>query len=609
MKQTNNPQFTQNAAHSLCGVLRTLSNIRILLTMARTAVEQIKERLSILDVVGSYVELQKAGKSFKGKSPFTQEKTPSFFVSPDRGMYYCFSTQRGGDIFTFIQEMEGIDFKGALKILAEKAHVELVPEDPHVRDARETQYALLKDAEEYFFKSRGEHLHVESYIESRGVHGTTIHTWRIGYAPDEWRALRTYLKDKGYTDAQMLTAGLIKQAGQGKEPYDVFRDRIMFPIMDASGRVVAFSGRTLKSEQGIPKYVNSPETDLYKKSEILYGYDKAKQGIRHYDFSLIVEGQFDLVLSHQAGYVNAVAVSGTAFTEHHLELLKRLSHRTVLALDSDKAGIAAVKRTGGMMLTRGMDVKVARMPFGKDPADVVRQNPDELKHAVGSASHIVEFLLNILEENTKDPRTYKLRVREEVLPLIANIDNRIDREHFEALTALRMATTKDAVHYEVTRMIDEHAHSQQHTDTHTSHTAEMTKQHTRKETLAASLFGFVQSSHDDMEWARKLVNNELQTIFSEAEYEQQAATYQNDPRAICITETMFGSMNERDLCISLSDQLTDLSHVVGRERLADLRTRIEEAEKNDDTALITDILKETKDAEFLLQSERRIQKP
>ena len=321
--------------------------------MARSQVEEIKEKLDILEIVGGYVELHKAGRHYKGRSPFTNEKTPSFFVSPERGMYYCFSSQKGGDMFTFIEEMEGVDFKGALKILADKAGVELVPEDPKKRDARETQYALLEEATRFFFKQREEHADVTTYVKKRGVTGETIHVWRIGYAPDEWRALRKHLLEKKFTDGQMLKAGLIKRADGGKEPYDVFRDRVMFPIADASGRIVAFSGRTLKKDDAVPKYVNSPETDLFQKSEILYGYDKAKQGIRHYDFSLIVEGQFDVVLTHQAGYTNAVAVSGTALTTHHIMLLDRLSHRAVLALDADRAGLSAIRRSSELMLAYG----------------------------------------------------------------------------------------------------------------------------------------------------------------------------------------------------------------------------------------------------------------
>jgi len=417
-------------------------------------VQKIKERLSILDVVAPYVELHKAGKSFKGKSPFTNEKTPSFYVSPDRGMYYCFSSNQGGDIFTFIEKMEGVDFKGALKMLAEKAGVELVREDPKKRTERETAYALIEEACKFYFDEGVKDKAAQDYILDRGVDGKSIHVWRIGFAPDAWRSLKDHLSRKGFSEAMMLGAGLIKKSDEAKESYDVFRNRIMFPIADSSGRIVAFSGRTLSSDSETPKYVNSPETALYQKSEILFGYDKAKQGIRSLDFSLIVEGQFDLVLAHQAGYTNTVAVSGTALTEHHVRLLQRLSNRVVLALDSDRAGIAAVQRAAALMLRLGMDVKVVAIEEGKDPADIIKEDPKVFRHMVGEAKHAVEFLLGIFKKNAKDERTYKLMVRDHVLPLLAHMPNRIDREHFEGLVAESLDTTKDGIHFEVERIIE-----------------------------------------------------------------------------------------------------------------------------------------------------------
>ena len=417
------------------------------------SVQIIKERLSILDVVSPYVELHKAGKSYKGKSPFTSEKTPSFYVSPDRGMYYCFSSNQGGDIFTFIEKMEGVDFKGALKILAEKAGVELVPENPEKRSERDGQYALIEDACKFFFEAGRNSKIADDYIVARGVNGKSIHAWRIGFAPDAWRSLKEHLLEKKYTEEQMLRAGLIKKTDEAKESYDVFRNRIMFPIADSSGRIVAFSGRTLSNDSETPKYVNSPETELYQKSEILFGYDKAKQGIRSLDFSLIVEGQFDLVLAHQAGYTNAVAVSGTALTVHHVALFQRLSNRSVLALDSDRAGIAAVKRSASIMLRKGMDVKVVHIAGGKDPADIIKEDPHVFRKMVGESQHVVEFLLRVTRDEVKDDRTYKLKVREEILPILAHMPNRIDREHFEGVIAEALKTTKDGIHYEVERII------------------------------------------------------------------------------------------------------------------------------------------------------------
>ncbi|MFZ2252859.1 MAG: DNA primase [Minisyncoccia bacterium] len=566
-----------------------------------TPVEQIKERLSIIDVVGGYVELKHAGKHFKGKSPFTNEKTPSFYVSPDRGMYYCFSSQKGGDMFTFIQEMEGVDFKGALKILAERANVELVAEDPKKRDARETQYALLEEATKYFFNEREAHPNIQKYIEDRGVKAQSVHTWRIGYAKDEWRAVRKHLTEKGFTDEQMLAAGLIKKADQGKEPYDVFRDRIMFPLFDPSGRVVAFSGRTLKSETGIPKYVNSPETELFKKSEIMYGYDKAKQGIRQYEFSLVVEGQFDLVLSHQAGYTNTVAVSGTALTSHHIMLLLRLSPKVVLALDADRAGISAVKRSSLPMLKQGMDVKVAHMPDGMDPADIVRKDPHELKHIVGGALHVVEFLLSILKENTKDERTYKLRVREEILPLLVAIDNRIDREHFEGVIAEHIGATKEGIHYEVERLGEIQGNTPGAAIEEGKEAVYESKGVPRKQALESHLRALVSILNGDYEWIGKKIVNHLTLILDTPELEafmKLTPAHHGEEFAL---EEQISNTKERQILEEIGDTLTLYSHLVARERLSKLRTllKLAEAEKNDDQMLI--ILAMTKEAEKLLQ--------
>jgi DNA primase len=419
------------------------------------AVRQIKERLNIIDVVSPYVELHKAGRNFKGKSPFTNEKTPSFYVSPERGMYYCFSTSQGGDIFSFIQTMEGVDFREALKQLAEKAGVELVAEAPEKRSERDRLYALLEETTKFFEEWLPLAPIATAYLEKRAVKTTTVSKWRIGYAPGPssggWRLLKEHLAAKGYSLPEMLKAGVVKPGADGKEPFDVFRDRVMFPLRDANGKVVGFSGRTLTPDEKTPKYVNSPETELYKKSELLFGYDMAKQSIRTIDFSLIVEGQFDVVMSHQAGYGNTVAVSGTALTLHHVQLLERLSTRVVLALDADRAGIAAMKRAAEVMLRRGLDVKVAKLPLGADPADLVEKDPHALKSAVGGAVPIIDFLLSHLKEQITDERAYRLRVSEEVIPYVTLIPNRIDQEHFVGVVAAALGVSVDAVRFEVER--------------------------------------------------------------------------------------------------------------------------------------------------------------
>ncbi len=422
------------------------------------AVQQVKDRLNIIDVISPYVELHKAGRHFKGKSPFSNERTPSFYVSPERGMYYCFSTNQGGDIFTFIQTMEGVDFKDALKLLAEKANVELVPEAPGKKTERDRYYAALAAAAEWYAAQLQTHPEAQAYLEERGVHTETLTQWQVGYAPGPpsggWRELRTELHEQGFTDTELLAVGLIKQPYEGKEPFDVFRDRIVFPMCDAQGRVVAFSGRILHPNEKAPKYVNSPETDLYKKSELLFGYHKAKHSIRALPFWLIAEGQFDVIMSHQAGYTNTVAVSGTALTAHHVQQLERLCDRVVLALDADRAGIAAMQKAATAMLARGLDVKVAALPSDSDPADLVAEDVSVYKKCIGESTHIIEFLLNYLKETSKDESTYKLRVREELLPFVVLIPNKMDQDHFITLVAEQTKTTGDAIRHEVHRLAE-----------------------------------------------------------------------------------------------------------------------------------------------------------
>lgn len=418
-------------------------------------VQQIKDRLNIIDVITPYVEIQKAGKHFKARCPFHNEKTPSFNISPERGMYHCYGCGVGGDMFTFIEAIEGVDFKGALKILADKARIELVPVSPEKQSERDRLYTTLDAATNFYTEELKGQSEALAYLKKRGVNEATLASWRIGFAPGppaaSWRATKDHLQVAGYSLQELTRAGLIKGADQGKEPYDVFRNRIMFPLFDQGGRVVAFSGRTLEQDEKIPKYVNSPETELFKKSEILYGYDRAKHGIRQLDFSLIVEGQFDVVMSHQAGYINTVAVSGTAFTLQHVQLLERISKKVVLALDADKAGINAAKRAADLMLRRGLDVKVAMLPLGQDPADMILSDAKAFKKAIGSSVHVIEFLLAILSDQKLDLRTFKLRAREEVIPYVPLLPNRIDQDHFEGLIAVSLQTTKDAVHFEVER--------------------------------------------------------------------------------------------------------------------------------------------------------------
>lgn len=564
--------------------------------MSTDPVRKIKDRLSIVDVVTPYVQLQAAGKSMKGKSPFSNERTPSFFVSPDRGMFYCFSTNKGGDIFTFVQEMEGVDFKGALKILAERAGVELVAEDPKQKSERDALYEVVQQAVVFYGEQLLQSEQAKSYLASRGVSAETIEKWQIGYAPGPpvggWRALASALKQQQVTEQQLARAGLIKGIESGKEPYDVFRDRIMFPLFDASGRPVAFSGRILSKNTEAPKYVNSPETELYNKSELLYGYDRAKQGIRNLKFTLVVEGQFDVIMCHQAGYHNTVAVSGTALTEQHVQLMQRLSANVVLALDSDRAGLSAMKRAATVMLTRGMDVKVARLPDGSDPADCVQSDMTSFKRSIGKADHIVPFLLRVIIDTEPNERVRILKVREEVLPFIALIPSALDREYFITEVAQTLDTTKEAVRIEVQRHLDKATPT--HTALPVTETAPNQKEQTFDRRVAVEQYLAVATTvlpNTLAEPLETILEPYLPTSLSEYVATLPIAILSN--HQFTVEATIAELPQKQNVEYWLDTTLQYLS-LVFAERIASLNQQLRQAERAHDDAVVFQLLTDIK---------------
>lgn len=398
-------------------------------------VDEIKARLDIAEVIGGYIKLEKAGKNLRANCPFHNEKTPSFHVSPDRQRYHCFGCSAGGDIFTFVEEFEGLDFQGALKLLADRAGVTLSYTPGKNKKEGEDLYMLMEEAARVYEKNLMNTTEAREYLKKRGVTEKTMKSFRLGYASDEWRFLKNEMNTLGIEDEKLLEAGLIKEtekAGKDgkKKRYDRFRDRIIFPIFDTAGRVIAFSGRILHEREKAPKYLNSPETPLFNKSQVIYGLDRAKGSIRKNNFSILVEGQMDIVLSHQAGYSNTVASSGTSITAHHLKALSRLSQNIVLAFDSDSAGRSSLIRTSEVALTMGMDVKVADLPPGSDPADMIREGKDAWKRIIRSSKHVIDYLLSKCSEESSDERAFLRSTKEIVLPLLSVMSDKIDREHF-----------------------------------------------------------------------------------------------------------------------------------------------------------------------------------
>lgn len=406
-----------------------------------SAVQKIKEALPIEEVVSSYVKLEKSGVNFKARCPFHNEKTPSFYVSPNRGGYYCFGCGEKGDIFTFVEKFEGIDFKGALKILSEKSGIALdvYKKDSKENEEKENLYKIVEEACEFFVNNLKQNKEALEYIKQRGVLIKTIEEFRLGFALNDWQTLSNFLKRKGYKEELMEKAGLIKKSEKSSGYYDRFRGRIMFPIFDSSGRVIAFSGRLFIEDDKSAKYLNSPETPIFNKASVLYGLDKAKESIRKNGFSILVEGQFDLILSHQSGFKNTIASSGTAFSDSvfskenatsNLGLLLRLSENMVLAFDADKAGEKAALRAGRIALSLGMNVKVANMPEGMDPADLIaKRSVEAWREAIRNSKSLIEFLVSrILAQ--KDTLNISKDIKNIVLPFVVDIDSAIEKNFY-----------------------------------------------------------------------------------------------------------------------------------------------------------------------------------
>lgn len=420
-------------------------------------VQEIKDKLNIVDVVGSYVKLTKAGKYWKGLCPFHGEKTPSFMVSPERDFYHCFGCGKGGDIFSFVQDIENLDFRGSLKLLADKAGVTIEYENRKDNDAKEKLFAVLKDAENFYRTELEKKKDAKEYLLKRGLKIETLEKFRVGYAPNEWRPASDHLLLEGHAEASIEDAGLTKRPesdSSSKKPYDRFRGRIVFPIRDISGRTVGFSGRIFEDDPKHPqaKYLNSPETNVFHKSKILYGFDMAKEGIRKYGFALLVEGQVDLLMAHQSGFTNAVALSGTAFTEAHATLIKRHTDNLLIAFDGDTAGISAAGRAAALALPVGLNTKIALLKDGKDPADAMQNDVSEFKSAVREAKHVVDFYLKHLADTEHDARTFKLEASRIVLPFLNLIQNAIDREHFVGRVARALEVSEEAVKQELTKL-------------------------------------------------------------------------------------------------------------------------------------------------------------
>lgn len=393
-------------------------------------IEEIKNRLDIVEVIGSYIKLKKTGANYKALCPFHSEKNPSFFVSPARQIWHCFGCQRGGDVFKFVMQIEGIEFGDALRILAQKAGVQLKPISKELRTERSRIYEICELATKFFEKqlegsSKGKM--AKEYLLNRGINEDSIKKWRIGWAPETWRGLCDFLISRKYKIEEIEKSGLLIKTESGSY-YDRFRGRIIFPIFDLNSQVIGFGGRVFQKEEKVAKYINTPNTILYDKSKILYGLDKARLEIRKRNFSILVEGYTDVILAHQIGMENTISTSGTALTPYQLSLLKRYTENLFLAFDMDIAGDSARKRGIDLAQIQGFNLKIVELPKDQDPADVISKNSEDFKKSIEMAKSILDFYFeNTFSNFDKNTPEGKKEISKILLPFIKRIQNKIEQ--------------------------------------------------------------------------------------------------------------------------------------------------------------------------------------
>ena len=420
--------------------------------MSNLPIQEIKERLDIVEVIGSYIKLQKTGQNYRALCPFHSEKKPSFFVSPARQIWKCFGCNAGGDIFKFVMMIEGVEFGDALRILARRAGVELKPYKPELKTKRSRMYEICELSCQFFEKQLKESSvgkRAKEYLLKRGVTEESIKKWRLGYAPNTWQGLSDFLVGKGYKRGEVVEAGLAIESEKSQMPYDRFRGRIIFPIFDLNSQVIGFAGRVFektKNEEEIAKYINIPNTLLYDKSRVLYGLNFAKMKIREKDACILTEGYMDVILAHQAGFENTVAASGTALTPYQLKILKRYTSNLLTAFDMDVAGDMATKRGIDLAQKEDFNVRVITMPKGSDPADVIVQNPKTWANLINKAKEIMNFYFeSALSAFDKESPEGKKEIAKILLPKIKVISNKILQSHWIQKLAEALKVSQEAI--------------------------------------------------------------------------------------------------------------------------------------------------------------------
>lgn len=409
-------------------------------------VAEIKNRLDIAEIVSGYLPLKQAGRNLKAPCPFHAEKTASFMVSPDKGIYHCFGCQQGGDIFSFVMKMEGLDFREALEKLARRAGVELKTRGED-KGAAKLKARLLEAhdlATQYFHASLPRNRPALDYLISRGLTKETIKEFRLGYAPNSWEALTGFLQKKGFRADELIKGGLAGQKQGRRTVYDLFRGRVMFPITDRDGRTVGFTGRVL--DDSVPKYLNTPQTPLYDKSTAIFGLHLAREAIRQADEVVLVEGNMDVVASHQAGIRQVVAASGTALTLDQLRALSKLTKNIKLAFDADRAGLAATERAIELAQQLGLTLRMITIAGAKDPDELIKKDPAAWKQAIADAKYVVDYLFDqFATEYDLSTAIGKRQYSDRLAATLRRLADPVEQAHYVKRLADSLVISEEAV--------------------------------------------------------------------------------------------------------------------------------------------------------------------
>jgi DNA primase len=407
------------------------------MSISQETIQEVQRSVHIEEVIADFLTLHKKGKNLWACCPFHQEKTPSFSVSPTKGFYKCFGCDAAGDSITFVREIEGISFVEAVKYLANKYGIDIQESEPHEQKIqqqyeKDSLYILLNLAKEYYVNTLWKHTEGQtvglSYLKERRFSDHFIKTFELGYSLDAWETFYQFVKNRGYKEALLEKAGLIIQ-NEHKKPYDRFRGRVIFPIHNVSGKVIAIGARILKTDKKQPKYINSPETDIYHKSNTLYGIFQAKNQIRQEDSCYLVEGYTDVICLHMAGITNVVASSGTSLTEEQIQLISRFTKHITIVFDGDPAGIKASLRGVDMVLAKGLNVKIVSLPEGEDPDSYTRKIGATAfqNYLQAQAQDFIKFKATLLLKSVQDDPIRKAEAIKEIIQSIAVIPDAVKR--------------------------------------------------------------------------------------------------------------------------------------------------------------------------------------